>query len=132
MALPAGETMPWLLGLLLGLLLAGVPDTSDGQQPPVPGDIRISALFDSENDQPAIEAAFNHACNMVNDDRSTLIRSTLSCSAHQITPADSFKASKISKIYPPPFHEPAYVQWVLIHKISYSMRILKLFLLENH
>ena len=100
MPLPAAdETVRWFLGLLLGLLLAGVPDIS-GQQPPVPGDIRISALFDSENDQP-IEAAFNHACNMVNDDRSTLIRSTLSCSTHQITPSDSFKASKISKRSPP-------------------------------
>ena len=88
----------WFLSLLLGLLAAGVPDLSDGQgQPPVPPNINIGALFDAENDQPAIEAAFNHACRMVNDDRSTLIRSTLTCTPHQITTADSFKASKISK-----------------------------------
>ena len=99
MFLPAHEAAwRWFLGLLLGLLAAGVPDLSDGQgQPPVPPNINIGALFDAENEQPAIEAAFNHACRMVNDDRSTLIRSTLTCTPHQITPADSFKASKISK-----------------------------------
>ena len=104
MLLSVDKTVRWLFGLLLGLLLAGVPDIL-GQQPGggrgpggqlVSGDIRISALFDSENDR-AIQAAFEHACNMVNLDRSTLITSRLLCSSNQIPQADSFKASKISR-----------------------------------
>ena len=103
MVLSVDKTVRWFFGLLLGLLLAGVPDIL-GQQPGgrgpggqlVSGDIRISALFDSENDR-AIQAAFEHACNMVNLDRSTLITSRLLCSSNQIPQADSFKASKISR-----------------------------------
>ena len=103
MLVSVDKTVRWFFGILLGLLLAGVPD-SLGQQPGgrgpggqlVSGDIRISALFDSENDR-AIQAAFEHACNMVNLDRSTLITSRLLCSSNQIPQADSFKASKISR-----------------------------------
>jgi ionotropic glutamate receptor len=78
---------------LLFLAVAGVPQNGRAQQPQIPNNIRIAGMFDGEQDMP-VEAAFRHAVNMVNDDRSTLIRSTLNGVINQVSPSDSFKASK--------------------------------------
>ena len=53
------------------------------------------ALFDGEVDSP-LEASFKHTINMVNDDRSVLIRSRLNGVISSTPQADSFKISKKS------------------------------------
>ena len=81
---------------LLTLLILMVPSPSLAQMQQVPENIRIGALFDGQEDSP-VEAAFKHAVNMVNDDRSVLIRSRLNGVISQVPQADSFKASKERK-----------------------------------
>ncbi|XP_059083828.1 glutamate receptor ionotropic, kainate 2-like isoform X2 [Tigriopus californicus] len=81
-----------LLPIVILLMGLGVP-LSLGQLAPVPDIIRLGALFDGTEVTP-LEAAFIHGINMVNDDRSILIRSRLTSAIDKVPQSDSFKASK--------------------------------------
>jgi ionotropic glutamate receptor len=56
----------------------------------------IGALFDEGDD--AMEAAFRHGIDMINADRSVLVRTRLIAHIEKIAPGDSFTASKQGKV----------------------------------
>lgn len=63
-----------------------------GQPPQLPPSLRIGAVFD-EGDQAQVQA-FEHAIDLVNGDKSLLVRTRLIAHSEMIPKGDSFKASK--------------------------------------
>ena len=80
--------LPLVVAFVLSL------DVALAQQPPQFRTVRVGALFPEDEHQAVREAVFSYAVEMINADRSVLLKSRLIQKVETVRPHDSMKASR--------------------------------------